>query len=130
MFFETSQDVFKGLIAKSADLANKPFIHSVVNTNGRFTLEEDDLDLTLNILCRDFDGKRLERYDLELEIFRSNNDLVLVLSKLNYPNEPILWSGTKTLWMDSCTGKKCSPPIYSSQLENLANRIKTSFEFK
>jgi hypothetical protein len=30
-----------------------------------------DIDLTVNFLCRDTEGKRLEIYDLELELFKS-----------------------------------------------------------
>ena len=116
---------FESIIAKAADITNKPFIHSVVKVTGEYNLDSPEFDLTVQILCRDIDGKRLDLYDLELELFKSNNDLVLVLAKLNYPNDPILWSGIKTLWMDSESGKKCNPPSYSFKLENLANRIKT-----
>ena len=125
MLFENSPKNIEGLIAKSADLTNKPFVHSVVKINGEYEFEEEDIDLTVNILCRDKEGKRLEIYDLELELFKSNKELVLVNSKLNFPDEPILWCGVKTLWMDSSNGKKCSPPKYSARLENLANRIKS-----
>ena len=125
MFFENLPKNIESLIAKSADLTNKPFIHSVVKINGEYEIEGGDIDLTLNILCRNKEGKRLEIYDLELELFKSNNELVLVISKLNFPNEPILWCGVKTLWMDSNNGKKCNSPKYSARLENLANRIKS-----
>ncbi len=125
MLFENSQENIEGLIAKSADLTNKPFLHSVVKINGKYEMGEEDNDLTVNILCRDKEGKRLEIYDLELELFQSKKELVLVISKLNFPNEPIFWCGSKTLWMDSNNGKKCVPPKYSSRLENLANRIKS-----
>ncbi len=125
MLFENSQENIEGLIAKSADLTNKPFLHSVVKVNGKYEIGEEDNDLTVNILCRDKEGKRLEIYDLELELFKSNQELVLVISKLNFPNEPILWCGSKILWMDSNNGKKCVPPKYSSRLENLASRIKS-----
>ncbi|ABM72019.1 possible coat protein-like protein [Prochlorococcus marinus str. MIT 9515] len=124
MLFENLQDELNRLIAKSADLTNKPFLHSVVKINGEYEINNEDIDLTVNILCRDNEGKRLEIYDLELELFRSNRELVLVISKLNYPDEPILWSGIKTIWMNSNSGKKCLPPKYSSKLENLATRIK------
>ena len=124
MLFEDFQKNFNILIAKSADLTNKPFLHSVVKINGDYDLNTEEIDLTLNVLCRDIDGKRLDIYDLELEIFRSNKELVLVVTKLNFPDEPILWSGVKTIWMNSHSGKKCSPPKYSSKLENLAARIK------
>ena len=124
MFFEDLDENFNNLIAKSADLTNKPFLHSVVKINGEYEKDNEDLDLTLNILCRDNEGERLDIYDLELELFRSNSELVLVISKLKFPNEPILWSGVKTIWMNSNNGKKCSPPKYCSRLENLATRIK------
>ena len=124
MLFENPKKNIESLIAKSADLTNKPFVHSVVKINGEYEFEED-IDLTVNILCRDKEGKRLEIHDLELELFKSNKELVLVISKLNFPNEPILWCGVKTLWMDSNNGKKCNSPKYSSRLENLANRIKS-----
>ena len=125
MLFENSQENIEGLIAKSADLTNKPFLHSVVKINGKYEMGEEDNDLTVNILCRDKEGKRLEVFDLELELFQSKKELVLVISKLNFPDEPIFWCGSKTLWMDSNNGKKCVPPKYFSRLENLANRIKS-----
>ena len=128
MFFEDQKEKFEALIAKSADLTNRPFLHSVVNIKGEYDFYDLNLDLTVHILCRDVDGKRLDLYDLELELFRSNKDLVLVISKLNFPEEPILWSGVKSLWMNSNNGKKCNPPNYSSKLENLANRIRTYIE--
>ena len=124
MLFENSSNNIERLIAKSADLTNKPFVHSVVKINGEYVIKEN-IDLTVNILCRDREGKRLEIYDLELELFKSNKELVLVISKLNFPDEPILWCGVKTLWMDSNNGKKCNSPKYSARLENLANRIKS-----
>ena len=125
MLFENPPKNIESLIAKSADLTNKPFMHSVVKINGEYEIEEEDIDLTVNILCRDIEGKRLEIYDLELELFKSNKELVLVISKLNFPDEPILWCGVKTLWMNSNHGTKCNSPKYSSRLENLANRIKS-----
>ena len=128
MSFEDLQENFEGVIAKSADLTNKPFLHSVVNIIGEYDLLDPNLDMTVHILCRDVDGKRLELYDLEVELFRSNKDLVLVIAKLNFPDEPILWSGVKTLWMNSNNGKKCNPPKYYFKLENLANRIRTYLE--
>ena len=125
MLFENPPKNLESLIAKSADLTNKPFVHSVVKINGQYEFEEENIDLTVNILCRDKEGKRLEIYDLELELFKSNKELVLVISKLNFPDEPILWCGVKTLWMDSNNGKKCNSTKYSARLENLANRIKS-----
>ena len=125
MFFENSSDNLENIVAKSANIINKPYIHSVVKIKGEYeSSKDDDLDITLNILCRDSEGNRIERDDLEIEIFNSKNELVLLVSKLNYPNEPILWSGNKNLWMDSKSGKKCEPPNYNFRIENLATRIK------
>ena len=122
-------DNIKELIARSADKANKPFTHSVVKISGDdYSFQNNELDMLFHILCRDPKGARLELYDLELEIYNSNKDLVLVLAKLNFPNEPILWCGNKFLWMDSKSGKKCNPPKYSFRLENLATRIKSYFD--
>jgi len=125
VLFENPPKNIESLIAKSADLTNKPFVHSVVKIDGEYEFEEEDIDLTVNILCRDKEGKRLENYDLELELIKSNKELVLIISKLNFPDEPILWCGVKTLWMDSNNGNKCNSPKYSARLENLANRIKS-----
>ena len=125
MFFENSSDYLEIIVAKSANIINKPYIHSVIKIKGEYeTSKNDDLDIVLNVLCRDSEGNRIERDDLEIEIFNSKNELVLLVSKLNYPNEPILWSGSKNLWMDSKSGKKCEPPNYNYRLENIATRIK------
>ena len=53
MLFENSSKNIESLITKSADLTNKPFVHSVVKINGEYEIEEEDIDLTVNILCRD-----------------------------------------------------------------------------
>ena len=125
MFFEDLSDNLETIVAKSANFINKPYIHSVIKISGEFdTSKNDDIDITLNVLCRDNEGNRIERDDLEIEIFNSKNELVLLISKLNYPNEPIFWSGNKNLWMDSKSGKKCEPPNYNFMIENLATRIK------
>tara|TARA_Y100000589_G_scaffold180182_1_gene170546 strand:- start:1696 stop:2082 length:387 start_codon:yes stop_codon:yes gene_type:complete len=124
VFFENYSEGFESLIAKSADYTNKPFKHSVVKINGFGEIESEDFDLTVNILCRDIDGRRFDIDDLELEVFKSNKELVFVVSKLNFPNDPMLWSGNKNLWMNSKTGKKCVPPYYSCKLENLTNKIR------
>jgi len=53
VLFENSPKNIESLIAKSADLTNKPFLHSVVKINGEYEFEDEDIDLTVNILCRD-----------------------------------------------------------------------------
>ena len=124
MFFKSSSDNIEIIVANSANIINKPYLHSVVKISGESDALKNDLDIILNVLCRDSEGNRIERDDLEIEIFNSKNELILLVSKLNYPNEPILWSGNKNLWIDSESGKKCEPPNYNFRLENLATRIK------
>ena len=125
MFFKNSSDNLEIIVAKSANIINKPYIHSVVKISGECdTSINDDLDITFNVLCRDPEGNRIERDDLEIEIFNSKHELILLISKLNFPNEPILWCGNKYLWMDSKSGKRCEPPSYNFKIENLATRIK------
>ena len=125
MLFKNSLDNLEIIVAKSADIINKPYIHSVVNISEEYDeSNNDDLDITLNIICRDSEGNRVEQNDLEIEIFNSKNEIMILISKLNYPNDPILWSGNKNLWMDSISGKKCVPPNYNFIIENLATRIR------
>ena len=124
MFFKNSSDNLEIIVAKSANIINKPYVHSVIKISGKCDTSKDDLNITLNVLSRDSEGNRIDRDDLEIEIFNSKNELVLLISKLNYPNEPILWSGNKNLWMDSKSGKKCVPPNYNFRIESLATRIK------
>ena len=50
MLFENPPKNIEVLIAKSADLTNKPFVHSVVKINGEYEFEDEDIDLTVNIL--------------------------------------------------------------------------------
>ena len=56
MFFEDFDENFNTLIAKSADLTNKPFMHSVVKISGEYERDNEDIDLIMNILCRDNNG--------------------------------------------------------------------------
>jgi len=53
VLIENTSKNIESLIAKSADLTNKPFVHSVVKINGKYEFEDEDIELTVNILCRD-----------------------------------------------------------------------------
>ena len=44
MLFENPTKKIESLIAKSADLTNKPFVHSVVKINGEYEFEDEDID--------------------------------------------------------------------------------------
>jgi len=125
VFYKNSSDNLEIIVAKSANIINKPFSHSVIKISGEYdSSKHHDLDIVLNVLCRDSEGNRIERDDLEIEIFNSKNELVIIMSKLNFQNEPILWSGNKNLWMDSKSGKKSQPPSYNFKMENLATKIR------
>ena len=43
MLFENPPKNIESLIAKSADLTNKPFVHSVVKINGEYEFEDEDI---------------------------------------------------------------------------------------
>ena len=76
-----------------------------------------------------FEKNVLHQYRVVIyEIYKSNKELIIVVTKLNSPDEPILWSGPKNLWMDGKTGKKCNAPNYGSKLENVASRVKRIFQ--
>ena len=45
MLFENPPKNIESLIAKSADLTNKPFVHAVVKISGEYEFEEEDIDL-------------------------------------------------------------------------------------
>jgi len=113
VLFENPPKNIESLIAKSADLTNKPFVHSVVKINGEYEFEEEDIDLTVNILCRDKEGKRLEIYDLELELLKSNNEL----ARLIFPYLPKLQAirPSRFDWSDEIDP---SPLIIPSILSN------------
>ncbi len=116
-------------IAQSADLLMKPFIHSIVDKN----IKEDNSifeceELLFNIECRTKEGKRLNEYDLEIEIFRSGKDINLMLSFIYYPDKPILWMGKHSVWMNSKTGVKCGPPNDGFKIEGLARKLLTFFD--
>ena len=117
-------------IAAAADLCMKPWKHSVVNKD--FAAEDDSLiedldELILKIECRNSDAERHPDNDLEVEIYRSGNDLNLMISWANYHDKPILWHGQHSVWMDGSTGKRCQPPQDGSSLESLGRRIRALF---
>ncbi len=137
-FLETS-DEWKALIAKAADTCLKPWRHSVICDNQSIDNEPtnvslvdlisiDNLDLTIYIYCRDIDGTRNIKGDIELEIFRSGKDVNLTLCWLNRPSYPMIWQGEHPVWMNSETGKKCIPPTDGQALEGLARRLRALFD--
>ena len=130
MLLHDSTHEWISLIAAASDLCLKPWKHGVVSLNDdcqNKNSSENNLDLVLRIECRSSEGDRHPENDLELEIYRSGNDLNLTLSWYDQPERPILWQGKHSLWMDAVSGRRCQPPVDGSPLEALARRIRSLF---
>ena len=123
-------DAIEGLIsevAKAADLCMKPYFHSVFLENQ--VEDENDLDeLIFKIQCRNIDGEREESMDIELEVYKSGNELNMTISWKSLIDRPILWQGKHPVWMDSSSGLQCEMPSYGKLFESLARRLRTVFK--
>ena len=106
------------LVAAAADLCRKPLRHGVVLISA-----EDDDDRTLRLEARSPEGVRLVDQDLDLEIYRSGDDLHLTLAWREDDLRPMLWQGSHPLWMNS-QGERCSCPRDGHPLEALARRLR------
>jgi hypothetical protein len=107
------------LVAAAADLCRKPLRHAVVNPE-----ELDGLDLCLRLEARSPEGERVPAEDLDLEIYRSGQDLNLTLAWRQRDDHPLLWQGSHPVWMDGATGLRCSCPPQGEALEALARRLR------
>ena len=117
-------------VAKAADLCMKPYLHSV-SIEGHWDNETSDEkleDLTFKIQCRDIDGERQPSMDIELEVYKSGNEINMTLSWISILNTPILWQGKHSVWMDSDSGAKCQAPSNGQLFESLARRLRTIFK--
>ena len=114
-------------VAKAADLCMKPYSHSVFLENQ--VDDENDLeDLIFKIQCRNIDGEREESMDIELEVYKSGNELNMTISWKSLIDRPILWQGKHPVWMDSSSGLQCEMPSYGNLFESLARRLRTVFK--
>ena len=117
-------------VAKAADLCMKPYVHSV-SLEGILDNETSDgkfEDLTFKIHCRDIEGERQSSMDIELEVYKSGNEINMTLSWISLLNTPILWQGKHSVWMDSDSGVQCQSPSNGQLLESLARRLRTIFK--
>jgi hypothetical protein len=116
------------LVAAAADLCRKPLRHAVLaaTPNGvdLATGEREGLDVCLRLEARTPQGERSPQDDLELEIYRSGDDLNLTLSWRQDEDRPLLWHGSHPVWMDGATGLRSSCPPDGEPLEALARRLK------
>ena len=123
-------DSIEGLIsevAKAADLCMKPYAHSVFLEN-QLGDENDLEDLIFKIQSRNIDGEREESMDIELEVYKSGNELNMTISWKSLIDRPILWQGKHPVWMDSSSGVQCEMPSYGKLFESLARRLRTVFK--
>ena len=110
------------LIAKAADVCLKPFIHAVVPADP--SAPGDLEDLTVRIECRDAEGARHFDRDLDLEIYRSGDEINLMLGRSDQPERPMLWQGRHPVWMNGDTGVRCQGPEDAAPLEALGRRLR------
>ncbi len=123
-------DSIDGLIsevAKAADLCMRPNVHSVLLEN-QIDDDMDFDDLIFSIQCRNIDGEREESMDIELEVYKSGNEVNMTISWKSLIDRPILWQGKHAIWMDSSSGVQCETPQYGKLFESLARRLMTVFK--
>ena len=110
-------------VAKAADLCMKPYVHSV------FLDDDNELDdLIFKIQSRNIDGEREESMDIELEVYKSGNEVNMTISWKSLNERPILWQGKHAVWMDSSSGVQCETPSYGKLFESLARKLRTVFK--
>ncbi len=108
-------------LAAAADLTCKPLSHAA-----RFNGEPPSTigDCCVHLQARNADGERMESADLELEIYRSGDQLNLMISRLNSEEAPLLWHGQHPVWMDGSSGERRERPADGAPLEALARRVR------
>jgi hypothetical protein len=122
--FEGPLDPFLADLAKAADLCLKPYRHALRFSGEPPTTIGDCSDCVVLIEARDAQGVRLSERDLELEIYRSGDDLNLILSFVSDDQAPLLWHGSHPVWMQAASGERCERPPDGAPLEALCRRIR------
>ena len=112
------------LVAKAADVCLPPWRHAVRDNDGVSEQISVRSDCVLLIEARDHGGERCPQQDLELEIYRSGDDLNLMLSRRNDDQGPLLWHGSHPVWMDGSSGVRCDRPSDGAPLEALCRRLR------
>ncbi|MCU0528266.1 MAG: hypothetical protein MUD04_01975 [Cyanobium sp. Prado107] len=108
-------------LARAADLSLPPWRHAVRRDEAA---AQTPLDCTLRIEARDGDGARQPCHDLELEIYRSGEELNLMLSRVADGQAPLLWHGRHPVWLHPDTGERCERPGDGAGLEALCRRLR------
>lgn len=117
-------EAFLADIAKAADLCLKPWRHAVRFKGDVPSDTELCSDCELLIEARDAEGVRVPERDLELEIYRSGEDLNLMLSVVSDEAAPLLWHGSHPVWMQATSGERCERPADGAPLEALCRRLR------
>mgnify|MGYP003341249388 CR=1 FL=1 len=117
-------DAFLVDLAKAADLCFKPNRHALRFSGDPPSSIGDCSDCALLIEARDPAGVRLLQNDLELEIYRSGDDLNLMISRVSDEMAPMLWHGSHPVWLRADTGAQCPAPTDSARLEALCRRLR------
>lgn len=105
-------------LARAADLCLQPWLHAVR------LLEANPRECTLRIEARDAAGQRHAQQDLELEIYRSGQDLHLMLTRVADERAPLLWQGSHPVWLTADSGARCPAPVDGARLEALGRRLR------
>jgi hypothetical protein len=108
------------LVAAAADLCRKPLRHAVLPLGDAQRCD----DCNLRLEARQANGERYPAADLELEIYRSGNDLNLTLAWCHDHQRPLLWQGSHPVWMEPESGLRCERPDDGAPLEALARRLR------
>jgi hypothetical protein len=111
-------------LAAAADLALKPCRHGVRFSGEAPATIAECSDCCVRIEARSSDGERLEAQDLELELYRSGDQLNLMLSRVANDQAPLLWHGSHPVWMEASSGERCERPPDGAPLEALCRRIR------
>lgn len=117
-------EAFLADVAKAADLCLKPWRHAVRFKGDSPSDTELCSDCELLIEARDAEGVRVPERDLELEIYRSGEDLNLMLSVVSDEAAPLLWHGSHPVWMQATSGERCERPADGAPLEALCRRLR------
>jgi hypothetical protein len=115
------------LVARAADLCLGPYRHGVrccAEATASGFADDESEDCCLLIEARDAEGTRCPRADLELELYRSGNELNLMLSRISQDDAPLLWHGSHPVWMQAASGERCERPIDGAPLEALCRRLR------
>ncbi|MEO1001688.1 MAG: hypothetical protein AAFX65_01080 [Cyanobacteria bacterium J06638_7] len=111
------------LVAAAADHCRQPLRHAVLPLDGS-SGNGAAQDSCLRLEVRDASGSRQPHHDLELELYRSGEELHLTLAWASDANRPLLWQGSHPLWMDASSGQRCQRPGDGEPLESLARRLR------